>query len=106
LLKFRFNNLFKGYGDKRRELIDLDKSGTYQAGKVSHTGTVYMTVADKEGNMVSLIQSNYRGMGSGMVPPKLGFMLQDRGELFDLEEGKPNSLRQKNVLFIQLYLPL
>jgi gamma-glutamyltranspeptidase/glutathione hydrolase len=71
--------LSKEYGDKRRELIDLDKSGTYQAGKVSHTGTVYMTVADKEGNMVSLIQSNYRGMGSGMVPPKLGFMLQDRG---------------------------
>jgi gamma-glutamyltranspeptidase/glutathione hydrolase len=53
-----------------------------------------MTVADKEGNMVSLIQSNYRGMGSGMVPPKLGFMLQDRGELFDLEE-KAQLLRQK-----------
>jgi gamma-glutamyltranspeptidase/glutathione hydrolase len=44
--------LSKEYGDKRRELIDLDKSGTYQAGKVV-TGTVYMTVADKEGNMVS-----------------------------------------------------
>jgi gamma-glutamyltranspeptidase/glutathione hydrolase len=83
--------LSKEYGDKRRKLINPNKSGTYQAGKVSHTGTVYMTVADKEGNMVSLIQSNYRGMGSGMVPPKLGFMLQDRGELFDLEEGKPNS---------------
>jgi gamma-glutamyltranspeptidase len=53
LLKFRFNNFSKEYGDKRRALIDLDKSGTYQAGKVSHTGTVYMTVADKEGNMVS-----------------------------------------------------
>jgi gamma-glutamyltranspeptidase/glutathione hydrolase len=39
----------------------------------------YLTVADKDGNMVSLIQSNYRGMGSGMVPPQLGFMLQDRG---------------------------
>ena len=83
--------LSKEYGDKRRELINLDKAGTYQAGKVKHTGTVYMTVADKEGNMVSLIQSNYRGMGSGMVPPQLGFMLQDRGELFDLQEGKPNS---------------
>lgn len=83
--------LSKEYADKRRELINPDKAGTYQAGKVSHTGTVYMTVADKEGNMVSLIQSNYRGMGSGMVPPKLGFMLQDRGELFDLQEGKPNS---------------
>ncbi|MDD3721731.1 MAG: gamma-glutamyltransferase [Lutibacter sp.] len=83
--------LSKEYADRRRELINPDKAGIYQAGKVKHTGTVYMTVADKDGNMVSLIQSNYRGMGSGMVPPKLGFMLQDRGELFDLEEGKPNS---------------
>jgi gamma-glutamyltranspeptidase/glutathione hydrolase len=81
----------KEYADKRRELINPDKAGIYQAGKVKHTGTVYMTVADKDGNMISLIQSNYRGMGSGMVPPKLGFMLQDRGELFNLEEGKPNS---------------
>ncbi|HCE55988.1 MAG TPA: gamma-glutamyltransferase [Lutibacter sp.] len=83
--------LSKEYADRRRELINPDKAGIYQAGKVNHAGTVYMTVADKDGNMVSLIQSNYRGMGSGMVPPKLGFMLQDRGELFDLEEGKPNS---------------
>jgi gamma-glutamyltranspeptidase/glutathione hydrolase len=50
-----------------------------------------MTVADREGNMISLIQSNYRGMGSGMVPPKLGFMLQDRGELFSLTEGQANT---------------
>ena len=50
-----------------------------------------MTVADDEGTMVSLIQSNYRGMGSGMAPPKLGFMLQDRGELFSLKEGQANT---------------
>ena len=51
-----------------------------------------MTVADKDGNMVSLIQSNYRGMGSGMVPPNLGFMLQDRGEMFSLDPSHRNSL--------------
>ena len=52
--------------------------------------TTYLTVVDGEGMMVSLIQSNYRGMGSGLVPTGLGFMLQDRGELFSLEEGHPN----------------
>lgn len=52
--------------------------------------TTYLTVADKDGMMVSLIQSNYRGMGSGLVPDGLGFMFQDRGELFSLEKGHPN----------------
>ena len=52
--------------------------------------TTYLTVVDKSGLMVSLIQSNYRGMGSGLVPKGLGFMLQDRGELFSLEDGHPN----------------
>ncbi len=50
-----------------------------------------MTVADSEGMMVSLIQSNYRGMGSGMAPPGLGFIFQDRGEQFVLKDGHPNS---------------
>ena len=48
--------------------------------------TIYLAVDDDEGNMVSLIQSNYRGMGSGLSPDGLGFILQDRGELFNLEE--------------------
>ena len=52
--------------------------------------TIYMCTADDEGNMVSLIQSNYRGMGSGMVVPGLGFMFQDRGELFSMEPGHAN----------------
>jgi gamma-glutamyltranspeptidase/glutathione hydrolase len=52
--------------------------------------TTYLTTADSNGMMVSLIQSNYRGMGSGLVPDNLGFMLQDRVELFSLESGHPN----------------
>jgi gamma-glutamyltranspeptidase/glutathione hydrolase len=49
-----------------------------------------MTAADQDGNMISLIQSNYRGMGSGVVAPGLGFVFQDRGELFHLEPGHAN----------------
>lgn len=52
--------------------------------------TTYLTTADSDGMMVSLIQSNYRGMGSGLVPDGLGFMLQDRAELFSLQSGHPN----------------
>ena len=81
----------KSYGKERRELINPRRAGrSYPAGKLKDGDTIYMTVADKDGNMVSLIQSNYRGMGSGVVPGDLGFMLQDRGELFTLEEGHYN----------------
>jgi gamma-glutamyltranspeptidase/glutathione hydrolase len=81
----------KEYARERRELIDPEKSArTYPAGEPERGNTIYMTVADGQGNMVSLIQSNYRGMGSGMTPYKLGFVLQDRGELFSLEEGHFN----------------
>ncbi len=82
--------LAEGYADKRRQQIG-ERAGKYSAGQISAGETIYMTVADKEGNMISLIQSNYRGMGSGMVPPKLGFMLQDRGELFSLKKGQANT---------------
>ena len=81
----------KEYAAERRELINPKRaSRNLDAGEVEHGNTIYMTVADKEGNMVSLIQSNYRGLGSGMCPPGLGFILQDRGELFSLEEGHFN----------------
>ncbi len=83
--------LSKDYAAQRRALINPNRSGEFKAGLESHSGTIYLTVADKDGNMVSLIQSNYRGMGSGMVPPELGFMLQNRGESFDLSAGKANS---------------
>ncbi|NBC08427.1 MAG: gamma-glutamyltransferase [Bacteroidetes bacterium] len=81
----------KAYADERRQLINADRAGVYKAGEISAGETIYLTVADEAGNMVSLIQSNYRGMGSGMVPPGLGFMLQDRGELFSLEPGQANT---------------
>ncbi|GAB4397747.1 MAG: gamma-glutamyltransferase [Microscillaceae bacterium] len=81
----------KEYAAERRKLINDRRAGRYEAGQISAGETIYMTVADREGNMISLIQSNYRGMGSGMVPPGLGFMLQDRGELFDLREGRANT---------------
>ncbi len=79
------------YARRRAAMIDPMKAGAYPAGTISAGETIYLTVADDSGNMVSLIQSNYRGMGSGMVPPGLGFMLQDRGELFTLEEGRANT---------------
>lgn len=81
----------KSYAAERRKLIDPKKAGQYQAGAISQGETIYLTTADQYGNMVSLIQSNYRGMGSGMAPTGLGFMLQDRGELFSLTEGQNNT---------------
>jgi gamma-glutamyltranspeptidase/glutathione hydrolase len=92
-----FNNLpvkeliSKEYGKKRADLINPNRAArSYPAGELEQGNTIYLTTADKDGNMVSLIQSNYRGMGSGMTPGKLGFILQDRGELFALEEGHMN----------------
>jgi gamma-glutamyltranspeptidase/glutathione hydrolase len=81
----------KEYGKERAKLIHPDRSArSYPAGELEQGNTIYLTTADKDGNMVSLIQSNYRGMGSGMTPGKLGFILQDRGELFALEESHMN----------------
>jgi len=81
------------YADKRRKLIDMERANpAIPPGeiKLRQGDTTYLTTADKDGMMVSLIQSNYRGMGSGLVPDGLGFMFQDRGELFALEPGHAN----------------
>jgi gamma-glutamyltranspeptidase len=83
----------KEYAAKRRELFDPKRAARkLEPGepKLTAGDTIYLTVADRDRNMVSLIQSNYRGFGSGLVPDGLGFCLQDRGELFTLEEGHPN----------------
>jgi gamma-glutamyltranspeptidase/glutathione hydrolase len=81
------------YGAERFALIDPEKAleNPGPGGPFESDGdTTYLTVADREGMMVSLIQSNYRGMGSGLVPDGLGFMLQDRGQLFSLDPDHPN----------------
>ncbi len=82
----------KKYAVERRRMISPSKaSKRYDPGKIEAGNTIYLTVADKFGNMVSLIQSNYRGMGSGMCPTGLGFVLQDRGEMFSLDPGHANA---------------
>jgi len=85
--------LSKSYAAERRKLIDPHHVSKHvDAGNpaLDHGDTIYLCTADDEGNMVSLIQSNYRGMGSGIVVPGLGFMFQDRGELFSMEPGHAN----------------
>jgi gamma-glutamyltranspeptidase/glutathione hydrolase len=84
----------KGYAAERGRLINPDRAAkTVEAGHppLDEGDTIYLTTADGDGMMVSLIQSNFRGMGSGMAPPGLGFIHQDRGEQFVLAEGHPNS---------------
>ena len=83
----------KRYAAERGKLIDATKAAKrIDAGNpaLRQGDTIYLTTADAAGNMVSLIQSNYRGMGSGMTPPGLGFILQDRGEMFSLQDGHVN----------------
>ena len=82
------------YGEQRRKLIRSHSAGrSFPPGNpnLESGDTIYLSVADQHRNMVSLIQSNYRGMGSGMCPDGLGFCLQDRGELFDLKLGRANT---------------
>jgi gamma-glutamyltranspeptidase / glutathione hydrolase len=85
----------KEYAAERRALINPDKAllEVPPSGIVLETGeTTYLVVADKDRNFVSLIQSNYSGFGSGPVPDGLGFCLQDRGALFNLDPKHPNAL--------------
>ena len=81
--------LSKSYAAERRKLINPARAGrSYDAGNpaMQQGDTIYLTTADADGNMVSLIQSNYRGMGSGITVPGLGFTFQDRGEMFVMHD--------------------
>lgn len=85
--------LSREYAAERRQLISDDKAAnSYLPGdaKLETGDTIYLTVADADGNMISLIQSNYGDLGSGMTPEELGFQLQNRGQLFSLEDGHAN----------------
>ncbi|HLR51358.1 MAG TPA: gamma-glutamyltransferase [Candidatus Avamphibacillus sp.] len=83
--------LHDDYVAKRRKLI-TDTALTPEAGDPKASGTVYLSTADKEGNMVSLIQSNYMGFGSGIVVPGTGISLQNRGADFSLDPNHVNAL--------------
>ena len=84
----------KEYADARRQLIDPNRAARIvEPGIPEQPNTIYLTVADQAGNMVSLIQSNYRGMGSGMTPTGLGFVLQNRGEGFTLQADQFNTYK-------------
>lgn len=87
--------LSKGYARERAQLIDPDRArDEAEAGRPPAPGndTTYLCTVDREGNMVSLIQSNYGGFGSGIVPDGCGFVLQNRGGLFSLDPASPNAL--------------
>lgn len=82
----------KSYAEERARLVRLDRlMDEVEPGEVPGRGdTTYFCVADADGLMISMIQSNYHGLGSGLVADGLGFMFQDRGQLFSLAEGHPN----------------
>lgn len=85
----------KNYAAERRALIDMTRAAPAEVDPgqpiFERADTIYLTVADESGMMVSLIQSNYAGMGSGLVPDGLGFMLQNRGAQFSLDASHPNA---------------
>lgn len=90
------------YAAKRRALISPDKvMEDVPSGEaiLQEGDTIYLTTADSDGMMVSFIQSNFRGMGSGVIPKNCGFILQNRGELFDLAPGRPNTYEPKKRPF-------
>jgi gamma-glutamyltranspeptidase/glutathione hydrolase len=84
--------LSKDYARERAKLIDPNRANCDVSYGTPHSDTTYLTAVDREGNIVSLIQSNYEGFGSGITVRGMGFVLQDRGALFSLDPNSPNVL--------------
>jgi gamma-glutamyltranspeptidase/glutathione hydrolase len=82
--------LDENYLKQRAALVDVNKAGTYPAGQPGSGGTVYLCAADAQGRMISYIQSNFKGFGSGVVVPGTGISLHNRGMAFTLQPGHPN----------------
>jgi gamma-glutamyltranspeptidase / glutathione hydrolase len=92
--------LSKEYAQKRAQLIDSAKANCeVAAGMPPMSDTTYLSVVDREGNIVSLIQSNYEAFGSGVAVRGMGFVLQDRGGLFSLDRSSPNALAPRKRPF-------
>jgi gamma-glutamyltranspeptidase / glutathione hydrolase len=92
--------LSKEYARERAKLIDPAKANcTVAAGDPPFSDTTYLSVVDREGNIVSLIQSNYEAFGAGIVVRGMGFALQDRGALFSLDPASPNALAPRKRPF-------
>jgi gamma-glutamyltranspeptidase/glutathione hydrolase len=92
--------LSKQYAQERAKLIDPNKANcAVAAGAPPMSDTTYLSVVDREGNIVSLIQSNYESFGSGIVVRGMGFVLQDRGALFSLDPQSPNALAPRKRPF-------
>ncbi len=82
--------LSKDYAKDRAKLIDPNRANCEVSYGAPHSDTTYLTAVDREGNIISLIQSNYEGFGSGITVHGMGFVLQDRGALFSLDPSSPN----------------
>jgi gamma-glutamyltranspeptidase/glutathione hydrolase len=92
--------LSKEYARERAKLIDPAKANCdVAAGTPPFSDTTYLSVVDREGNIVSLIQSNYEAFGAGLVVRGMGFVLQDRGALFSLDPASPNALAPRKRPF-------
>jgi gamma-glutamyltranspeptidase/glutathione hydrolase len=92
--------LSKGYAQQRAKLIDPEKANCHPlAGNPPASETTYLTVVDRDGNIASVIQSNYAGFGSGITVRGMGFVLQNRGALFSLDPAPPNALAPRKRPF-------